>query len=438
MKKSTFLKAVLWGTAFAVCSCTGEKTQETDPELVEESQIQELAVSLPSAAAEPLGKTDSVSTIEVATPDGADSPIAPEAEDGIILIQGDDGSAVRVQLDSRGIIQGINGAFGETPVVPLTITSEDDGSISLGLKYSGDGCFRVRIIPNDKGATVERLYKASGAVETFNVCLGNGNTILYDECVSVRKTEGGCECVFDDHKKSPLPNLVYTGDSTYQSYGGMGGLSFKYVYTKEGNGISVVCSRIMPGELFEEFAGCHVTDIAADDRMVNLLNYIIINYFSDMQGAMLFPVLMGLPLDEVYLHDCIIRSDSYLTENDIGYAAKCLNETIPGRPWVEGEEGDGVGSLITISSQSSISVLVISNGFVSNNPRTYTNNNRVKDIKITDRNDEGKSFAVTLPDSPEPFEILLPFSSSEIQLEIQSVYKGEKYDDTCLNYIRCR
>ena len=436
--KRRFWNGLLLLAAFTLCACKVERAQEAGPEPVEESQTQKQSVPLPSAAADSLGKTDAAGTAGAEASGGADSPAAPEAEDGIVLIQGDDGSAVRVRLDERGIIQGISGAFGETPVIPLTITSEGDGSISLGLKYSGDGCFRVRIIPNDKGATVERLYKASGAVETFNVCLGSGNTILYDENVSVRKTDGGCECVFDDHKKSPLPNLVYTGDSTYQSYGGMGGLSFKYVYTKEGDGISVVCSRIMPGELFEEFAGCHVTDIAADDRMVNLLNYIITNYFSDMLGAMLFPVLMGLPLDEVYLHDCIIRSDSYLVENDTGYAAKCLNETIPGRPWVEGEEGDGVGSLITISSQSSISVLVISNGFVSNNPRTYTNNNRVKDIKITDRNDEGKSFDVTLPDSPEPFEILLPFSSSEIQLEIQSVYKGEKYDDTCLNYIRCR
>lgn len=434
MKKSTFLKAFLMSTTLLACACKGEKTQETSPEPVEESQAQEQAVPQPSPEADSFDKTDPVSSAGTEAPGGADSPVSPEAEDGIVLIQGDDGTAVRVQLDDRGIIQGISGAFRETPVVPLTITSEGDGSISLALKYGGG----VRIIPNDKGAVVERLYKASGAVETFNVCFGSGNTILYDENVSVRKTDGGCECVFDDHKESPLPNLVYTGDSTYQSYGEMGGLTFKYVYTKEGNGISVQCSRIMPGELFEEFAGCHVTDIAADDRTVNLLNYVIINYFSNMHGAMLFPVLMGLPLDEVYLHDCIIRSDSYLTENDIGYAAKCLNETIPGRPWVEGEEGDGVGCRITISSQSSISVLVISNGFVSNNPRTYTNNNRVKDILITDRNDEGKSFAVTLPDSPEPFEVQLPFSSPKLQLEIQSVYKGEKYDDTCLNYIRCR
>ena len=47
-----------------------------------------------------------------------------------------------------------------------------------------------------------------------------------------------------------------------------------------------------------------------------------------------------------------------------------------------------------------------------------------------------KNFIISeLPDSVEPFEIYLPFSTKQLEIEILSVYKGEKYEDTCLNYI---
>ena len=98
-------------------------------------------------------------------------------------------------------------------------------------------------------------------------------------------------------------------------------------------------------------------------------------------------------------------------------------------------KGDGIGSKITLKAKNDISTLIISNGFDSLKKYIYYNNNRVKQIRITDLNNKKKFILAELPDTVEPFEINLPFSSKQLEIEILSVYKGKKYEDTCLNYI---
>ena len=140
----------------------------------------------------------------------------------------------------------------------------------------------------------------------------------------------------------------------------------------------------------------------------------------------------------LYLCDYSITADSYLIEGIVKYLPENLMDISIGKPWVEGIKGPGIGSQINIVSKEKISKLVISNGFVSRKISTYYNNNRVKKLKILNSTHKNEFMIVTLPDYAKPVEIELTFSSSNIQLEIVDIYKGEKFDDTCINFILCK
>ncbi len=113
--------------------------------------------------------------------------------------------------------------------------------------------------------------------------------------------------------------------------------------------------------------------------------------------------------------------------------------------WCEGVEGDGIGESITISQTyngSSYPWLIykeicIVNGYAKNST-TWTENNRIKKMKLY--------FGDTYMGSIELEDTILPqyIDISELKMsvvsgktatfrvEIEEVYKGTKYDDTCL------
>lgn len=79
--------------------------------------------------------------------------------------------------------------------------------------------------------------------------------------------------------------------------------------------------------------------------------------------------------------------------------------------------------------------LVISNVYVSyTNPSLYYKNNRVKKIRISNKN-LAFTFEVTLADTPNPQIVKLPTPPEEVSIEILSVYRGTDWDDTCVNFI---
>lgn len=107
--------------------------------------------------------------------------------------------------------------------------------------------------------------------------------------------------------------------------------------------------------------------------------------------------------------------------------------------WAEGAEGDGQGESITLTldKPSELTHLLINNGYVvrfGKRDENFTNNNRVKSLKVTINGD--KVIESTLFD--HPFEQLIDLGDGggkvkTVQLMIESVYKGEKYEDTCLS-----
>lgn len=131
-------------------------------------------------------------------------------------------------------------------------------------------------------------------------------------------------------------------------------------------------------------------------------------------------------------------TDNYLTEGLIKYIPENLGDLSIGKPWVEGETDSGIGKYIKIENSRLFNYLVISNGFVSYKPSTYYNNNRLKKIRIINKENEVQQVEILLQDTAIPAEIELPFETKRIDIEILEVYKGEKYDDTCINFILCK
>ena len=109
-------------------------------------------------------------------------------------------------------------------------------------------------------------------------------------------------------------------------------------------------------------------------------------------------------------------------------------------PWVEGVPGDGIGEGFTIQGQQFNKplgpYLLLINGYISyEKPYLYKQNNRIKKIKVTGLK-SGKIQILDVLDTPHPQTVDISFITQpeDIRVEIADVYKGTKYDDTCLHY----
>ncbi|QNL97718.1 hypothetical protein [Treponema sp. Marseille-Q4132] len=141
-----------------------------------------------------------------------------------------------------------------------------------------------------------------------------------------------------------------------------------------------------------------------------------------------------------------IRTSSYLTENDIVYNGETFirdpSLKIRLLPWVESASGSGEGEWIEMDigefDLRPVKSLLVANGYISfNNSSLYAKNNRVKGYRITS-DKLNAPIEGELEDTPDLQEIALPKELScpvTLRFEIRSVYKGEKYDDTCVSLI---
>lgn len=127
---------------------------------------------------------------------------------------------------------------------------------------------------------------------------------------------------------------------------------------------------------------------------------------------------------------------SYLREKKQDYPIDNLGNFCVDSPWVEGVKGDGIGEGFTIKNQVVYPYLLIMNGYISyKKPYLYKQNNRIKKLKVTGKT-TGKSKILDVLDTPHPQTIDISFLTEpeNIRVEIADVYKGTKYEDTCLNF----
>ncbi len=109
-------------------------------------------------------------------------------------------------------------------------------------------------------------------------------------------------------------------------------------------------------------------------------------------------------------------------------------------PWVEGEDGPGIGVTLDIEFEEESDHLLVINGYVDfEKTYLYKANNRVKDAVIRSL-DPGNKFEIDIhfDDVVRFHEFRFPAKSKKVQFEIRSVYKGEKWDDTAITGFQLR
>lgn len=106
--------------------------------------------------------------------------------------------------------------------------------------------------------------------------------------------------------------------------------------------------------------------------------------------------------------------------------------------WVEGKPGDGIGEWIKIGFEPDFELnqINIVNGYAKSKT-IYEANNRLKKVKITFP--DGKSEEYLLKDNVLDYQVLKlskPVTTNSIKITIMEIYKGTKYNDTCISEIK--
>lgn len=135
-----------------------------------------------------------------------------------------------------------------------------------------------------------------------------------------------------------------------------------------------------------------------------------------------------------------ITTTSFLTEGKTTYNIENA-KTTEGLPFVPAT-GETYSNVITLKTDTPNNRgFVIQNGYISKErPDLYEKNCRVKTLKVIYPNIESPfEQIVTLKDDTSlqfvPFMWNLLDDCKEVQIVIDSVYQGTKYDDVCINYI---
>lgn len=151
-------------------------------------------------------------------------------------------------------------------------------------------------------------------------------------------------------------------------------------------------------------------------------------------SIIIWPLVRKMETTVGYYKDC----SSYLIEKNASYPVENLNEIDMDTPWVENAPGDGIGEGFTIVAAPlhKYSNLLLMNGYISfDKPYLYSQNSRIKKLRIAGC-DSGVSKIVDVLDTPHPQSVDISFlpEIEDIRVEIEEVYKGTKYQDTCLHY----
>ena len=197
-------------------------------------------------------------------------------------------------------------------------------------------------------------------------------------------------------------------------------------------------SERMPKDFHEDFY-YHKQEIVTNDELLILAGKEI----SKKNGILMFATTAGFEGEYPFIfpmfHFEVGRSysdcSSYLKEKNKEYPVENLDKDYVDSPWVEGVKGDGIGEGFTIKSKEVYPYLLIMNGYISyRKPYLYKQNSRIKKIKVTGLK-SGKTAVLDVLDTPHPQTVDISFITDleDIRVEINDIYKGTKYDDTCLH-----
>ncbi len=137
--------------------------------------------------------------------------------------------------------------------------------------------------------------------------------------------------------------------------------------------------------------------------------------------------------------DYNITTKFCFTESGYKYSSENLKE-FSDTPWVSDKGKTFSDEIIIESPIYPINTVLFANGFYrEQRPDLYIKNNRVKEIQIIYENHEQDiNHHVILEDSAYvQFIPLYYVDCNKVTIKILSIYDGDLYDDTCINYIGC-
>jgi len=134
-----------------------------------------------------------------------------------------------------------------------------------------------------------------------------------------------------------------------------------------------------------------------------------------------------------------VKASSFLVENKIEYNVNnLLKRSLSGLPFVPSKEEGWENCSLTLSWKNNFkkNFLVFLIGYVNFlKPNLYTDNSRPKEITVYLDNNYSKKYTIQLADTPNPQMIIFDQSFTTARILIEKVYKGNKWDDMCINFI---
>lgn len=116
------------------------------------------------------------------------------------------------------------------------------------------------------------------------------------------------------------------------------------------------------------------------------------------------------------------------------YRAANLFDGSPTNAWVEGANGDGMGEVIKfdLTTEAPAAKLVMQNGY-HRSEEHYKANARVQSFSIKTENDKSQKFTLSDDMTPQILTFDPPLSGKNYEIEILSVFAGEKYKDLAIS-----
>lgn len=143
-----------------------------------------------------------------------------------------------------------------------------------------------------------------------------------------------------------------------------------------------------------------------------------------------------------------LTTSSYVENQTIDYSGGSAMDGDYSTAWVAKSKGNGLNEWLKITFiefgsdwkeievSRNVSKISLSNGYLKSKD-TYYNNNRIKRIKI--EFSDGSTLVKELDDNMMGLQVVdfgRTIATSYLKIEVLDVYKGKKYNDTCISEIR--
>lgn len=138
--------------------------------------------------------------------------------------------------------------------------------------------------------------------------------------------------------------------------------------------------------------------------------------------------------------ESIMASSALKQYKDNSYVAMNIHDFSLRSAWVEGVAGDGIGESVTFTFEANsppITTVEIHNGYMKSD-KLWQENSRVKELKLYVNGEFYATLMLKDIQNKQIFDIgRIESKNTELvfKFEIISVYKGEKYEDTCISEI---